>query len=80
MSPFNSLCVYSRAEVQSMSKQMSECLSVEQEEGSCMVGLESLSLNSENGQPLWILGDVFLRSYYAVFDMGNNRVGLAPSV
>ncbi|NP_080249.2 gastricsin precursor [Mus musculus] len=51
-----------------------------QEEGSCMVGLESLSLNAESGQPLWILGDVFLRSYYAVFDMGNNRVGLAPSV
>lgn len=56
------------------------CLSVEQEDNFCMVGLESISLTSESGQPLWILGDVFLRSYYAIFDMGNNKVGLATSV
>lgn len=56
------------------------CLSVEQEDDICMVGLESISLTSESGQPLWILGDVFLRSYYAIFDMGNNKVGLATSV
>lgn len=81
MSPLDSLSANSRAEVQSTGKQMGEsCLSVEQEDGACMVGLESISLTSESGQPLWILGDVFLRSYYAVFDMGNNRVGLAPSV
>nr|XP_020012691.1 gastricsin [Castor canadensis] len=47
--------------------------------GYCMVGIESIDLSLDD-QPTWILGDVFLRSYYAVFDMANNRVGFAVAV
>ncbi|XP_025912347.1 gastricsin-like [Apteryx rowi] len=47
--------------------------------GYCTVGIEATYLPSQNGQPLWILGDVFLKQYYSVFDMANNRVGFALS-
>ncbi|XP_037354330.1 pepsin B-like [Talpa occidentalis] len=47
--------------------------------GYCRLGIEATYLPSPNGQPLWILGDVFLREYYSVYDMANNRVGFAPS-
>uniref|UniRef100_A0A8D2B9I0 Gastricsin n=1 Tax=Sciurus vulgaris TaxID=55149 RepID=A0A8D2B9I0_SCIVU len=49
------------------------------EDGYCSVGLESIDLSLEGGQPFWILGDVFLRSYYSIFDMANNRVGFATA-
>ncbi|XP_030182402.1 pepsin B [Lynx canadensis] len=47
--------------------------------GYCTLGIEVTYLPSPNGQPLWILGDVFLREYYTVYDMAVNRVGFALS-
>ncbi|XP_068774349.1 gastricsin isoform X1 [Struthio camelus] len=47
--------------------------------GICTIGVESTYVSSDSGQPLWILGNVFLRQYYSIFDMANNRVGFALS-
>ena len=45
--------------------------------GQCLLGMTGMDLSRE-GLSL-ILGDIFLRKYYAVFDLGNTRVGLATA-
>ncbi|XP_044243015.1 gastricsin [Ursus arctos] len=47
--------------------------------GICTIGVQATYLPSSSGQPLWILGGIFLRSYYSIFDIGNNRVGFATA-
>ncbi|XP_025771109.1 pepsin A-2/A-3-like [Puma concolor] len=48
-----------------------------QSQQGCISGLQGMNLPTASGE-LWILGDVFIRQYFAVFDRANNQVGLAP--
>ncbi|KAJ7682764.1 aspartic peptidase A1 [Mycena polygramma] len=47
-------------------------------QGTCMSSFTGMDINLPGGS-LWIVGDVFLRRYYTVYDLGRNAVGFAPA-
>nr|XP_003220239.1 PREDICTED: embryonic pepsinogen [Anolis carolinensis] len=47
---------------------------LEESQEECHSGFQNMS------GYLWILGDVFIREYYSIFDRANNQVGLAKAV
>jgi len=45
----------------------------------CILGMMGIDMPAGR-DPLWILGDVFMRKYYVVFDGAQKRLGIAPAV
>jgi len=46
-------------------------------QGECMFPFMPIDVPPPRG-PLWIMGDVFMKEYYCVFDYGNKRMRMAP--
>jgi saccharopepsin len=45
--------------------------------GQCLFAFTGIDVPAPRG-PLWIMGDIFMRKYYCVFDYGNKQMRIAP--
>jgi len=49
-------------------------------QGTCLSAFTAMDIELPDGSKIWIVGDVFLRRYYTVYDLGRNAVGFAEAV
>jgi hypothetical protein len=45
--------------------------------GQCLFAFTGIDVPAPRG-PLWIMGDIFMRKYYCIFDYGNQQMRIAP--
>jgi len=45
----------------------------------CLLGMAGMDIPKADDGPFWILGDVFMREYFTVFNVGQNTIQFAPA-